>query len=272
MPGPGTGCATSSSSSRLLHRRRGDTTGSGGPIPSAPSVPMSCASTRSLTSRYVDSARRISTAGAFCSMAVDSSIVSPIRTCWPAASRPKWTTPVATPVRFTSRTAQTRSSSSFSSCKGAQALRRRLDRPDRVVLVAEWEPEDGDDRIADDLLDAPAVRLEYRTHHAEVAVEDLAQRLGIESFAQGGRALQVRGHDGHDPSTVVLGASSTRVVRHIPHSRAPSGFGSAQAGHSTTGMGRSLAIVVRHRQFEVRRRSRPRRRTHEETQPIGWVS
>ena len=47
--------------------------------------------------------------------------------------------PVATPVRFTSRTAQTRSSSSLS-IAGALALRRRLDRADRVVLVAEREP------------------------------------------------------------------------------------------------------------------------------------
>ena len=36
----------------------------------------------------------------------------------------------------------------------ALGLGRRLDGPDRVVLVAEREPEDRDDRVADDLLDA----------------------------------------------------------------------------------------------------------------------
>ena len=37
--------------------------------------------TRSLTRSYVDAASRISNGGAFCSMADEITIVSPIRTC-----------------------------------------------------------------------------------------------------------------------------------------------------------------------------------------------
>ena len=56
---------------------------------------------------------RTSRGGAFCSMADEIFIVSPVRTCWPMLASPKMTSPVATPVRTTRRTPQVASSRSF---------------------------------------------------------------------------------------------------------------------------------------------------------------
>ena len=58
-------------------------------------------------------------------------------------------------------------------------VRGGADRPQRVVLVADRQPEDGHDRIADELLDRPAVPLEGVPHRFEVAGHHLAQRLGL---------------------------------------------------------------------------------------------
>src|SRR5207247_6181086 len=71
-----------------------------------------------------------------------------------------------------------------------------LDRTKWIVVVAERQPEHRHDRVADDLLDRPAVRLEDRAHDREVAVQDLAQRLRVEPLAEGRRALPVGGDDG----------------------------------------------------------------------------
>ena len=67
----------------------------------------------------------------------------------------------------------------------------------RVVIADDREPEDRDDRIADDLLDRPAVRLEDQPHSIEVEGQDLAQRLRVELLAEGRGALEVRRDDGH---------------------------------------------------------------------------
>ncbi len=53
---------------------------------------------------------RTSSGGAFCSIAEEMVIVSPVRTCWPMLASPKMTSPVATPVRTTRRTFQVASS------------------------------------------------------------------------------------------------------------------------------------------------------------------
>ena len=244
-PHAGAGLRRTSDLSRSHHGsapKGGGTTGSGRPIPSAPRGP--CPAPRRDrrprdTSSRPGGSRRPARSAPWRSII----IVSPIRTCWPASSRPKWTIPVATPVRFTSRTPQTRSSSSLSS-----ASARWLSAAASTARIgsSSWrnrEPEDGDDRIADDLLDAPAVRLEDGAHDAEVAVEDLAQRLGIESLAQGGRALQVRSHDGHQPSAVLLGVLHERRATHPAQARAV-GVQLAAGGALDDRHGRSLAIVV----------------------------
>ena len=68
----------------------------------------------------------------------------------------------------------------------------------RVVLVELGQPEDGHDRVPDELLDDAAVALELGAHRVEVARHHLAQRLGVELLAHRSRALQVGKHDGHD--------------------------------------------------------------------------
>ena len=75
-------------------------------------------------------------------------------------------------------------------------LHRRAARAQGVVLVHLGDAEHGHDRIADELLDRPAVRLDDPLHALEVAGEQGAQRLGVGRLAQGGRAGDVAEEDG----------------------------------------------------------------------------
>ena len=55
----------------------------------------------------------------------------------------------------------------------------------------------GHDRIANELLHRAAVVLHDRLHLVEVAGEQPAQRLGVEAFAERGRAGDVAEERGH---------------------------------------------------------------------------
>ena len=76
-------------------------------------------------------------------------------------------------------------------------LVRRPDGAQGVVLVELRQAEDGHDRVADELLDRPAMPLELRAHCVEVARHYLAERLGVEPLAEARRPFQV-GEDDRD--------------------------------------------------------------------------
>ena len=80
----------------------------------------------------------------------------------------------------------------------ALGLRGRFDRAQGVVIVTHREPEDGDDRVADDLLDRAAMRLEDQPHLIEIEGQHLAKRLWIEALAERRRTLEVGVHDGRE--------------------------------------------------------------------------
>ena len=67
---------------------------------------------------------------------------------------------------------------------------------ERVVLVHLGDAEDSHDRIADELLHRPPVRLDDPLHPLEVAGEQSSQRLGVGRLAQRGRAGDVAEQDG----------------------------------------------------------------------------
>jgi hypothetical protein len=58
--------------------------------------------------------------------------------------------------------------------------------------VRRRHPKQGDDRVADELLDVAAVPLECRGHGAEVAVHHLPHGLGVELLAELRRPGHVR--------------------------------------------------------------------------------
>jgi hypothetical protein len=60
-----------------------------------------------------------------------------------------------------------------------------------VVLVHDGHAEDGEDGVADELLDRAAVPLDHGLRRLEVAGERRAQALRVESFSQRGRAGDV---------------------------------------------------------------------------------
>jgi hypothetical protein len=67
----------------------------------------------------------------------------------------------------------------------------RPDRPEGVVVVDLGDAEHGHDRVADELFEGPAVRLEDDPHPVEVPLDRTAEGLGVESLAQRGRSGQV---------------------------------------------------------------------------------
>jgi hypothetical protein len=56
------------------------------------------------------------------------------------------------------------------------------DAPQRVVLVCNRHAEDSDDRVADELLDGAAVRLDRRAHLVVVREHQLPDGLGVDSL------------------------------------------------------------------------------------------
>ncbi len=72
----------------------------------------------------------------------------------------------------------------------------RTDGAQRVVLVGLRDAEHGHDRVADVLLDGPAVALDLGGHDREVALLDLTHRLLVDPLRERGRALQVDEDEG----------------------------------------------------------------------------
>ena len=68
--------------------------------------------------------------------------------------------------------------------EGFAHLRGRPDRAQGVVLMQPWQSEDSHDRVADVLLDRPAMSDEDGTHPLEVDREDLAERLAVQALTQ----------------------------------------------------------------------------------------
>ena len=161
------------------------------------------------------------------------------------------------PVRTTSRTPQVCSSSSFR--VGQRALGSpRPPRPPgaRRRRAGIGQPEDRDDRVADDLLDRAAMRLEDGPHLIEIEGQDLAQGLGIEALAERRRALQVGVDDRRDaPDLAGPGVSLPSGVPHDPAAAdiAP-GISAPQLGQIVASMRRSLAV-----RGAASHRPRPRR-------------
>ncbi len=72
------------------------------------------------------------------------------------------------------------------------------DGPQSVVLVRDRNPEDGHDRVADELLDGAAVTLDDRAEILEVAAHARAQRLRIGGLPERSRADEVAEEDRDD--------------------------------------------------------------------------
>src|SRR6476659_9648592 len=87
--------------------------------------------------------------------------------------------------------------------EGFAHLHGRPNRAQGVVLMQPWQPEDGHDRVADVLLDRPAVSDEDGAHGLEVDREDLAESLAVQALAERGGALQVA-EDDRDDAAVLL--------------------------------------------------------------------
>ena len=69
---------------------------------------------------------------------------------------------------------------------------------ERIVFVRDRDPEDGHDRVADELLDRPAVALDDPPQVFEVPPHARTQRLRIRRLAERGRADEIAEEHGDD--------------------------------------------------------------------------
>ncbi len=77
-------------------------------------------------------------------------------------------------------------------------LRRGANRPQSIVLVRDRDPENGHDRVADELLDCPTVALDDRSEILEVASHARAQCLRIGRLTERRRTDEIAEEDRHD--------------------------------------------------------------------------
>ena len=97
---------------------------------------------------------------------------------------------------------------------------------ERVVLVHLRHAEDRHHGVADELLDGAAVPLDDRLHLVEVAREDRAQRLGVESTrrAPSSRRRRRRGASRPCGTRAAAGSGAARSAPHELQNRDPDGF------------------------------------------------
>ena len=69
-----------------------------------------------------------------------------------------------------------------------------------IVLVGQRHAEDGDHRVADELLHPAPVALGGCAHLGEVALQDRAQQFGVVALAQAGRSDQIAEQRRHGPA------------------------------------------------------------------------
>ena len=152
-------------------------------------------------------------------------------------------------------------------------LGRRPHCAERVVFVQHRHAEDGHGRVADELLDAPAVPLDDRPHGVEEPAEHVPDALRVEPLAELGRAddvaeehrddpaLRTRDRRGGGPALgaelELLGADvpTSGATGHVPSLRPPRRQNPAPAGLS--GVRRAPGASVR----KPRTARRPEART-----------
>ena len=84
-------------------------------------------------------------------------------------------------------------------------LHRSPNRPQRIVLVDDRNPENGHHGVTDELLDDSLVALDDGLHLVEVAAHHASQRLRVELFAERSRSRDVRKDHRHGLSHLAGG-------------------------------------------------------------------
>ena len=84
-------------------------------------------------------------------------------------------------------------------------LRCRSHGAQGVVLVRDRDPEDSHDRVADVVLDRPAMTLDGDAHAGKPALHCPPQRLGVHLLSKRSRSHDVREHDGDDLAPLARG-------------------------------------------------------------------
>ena len=142
--------------------------------------------------------------------------------------------------------------------QGRQRRLHREGRPERtqgVVLVADRQAEDGHDRVADELLDRPAMPVQGDPHGLEIAGHDLLERLRVGRPTRQRHGLRIGEHDRHGLAAVADGDR-----------RAPARPRTCRSARRRPGSPRRRSRTAAARRPPCRQRSgRPRGRASTET-------
>ena len=120
-----------------------------------------------------------------------------------AASRPAMTSPVLTPMRRPTSPPCSRADPRRESAEAVADRDRGPHRALGIVLVRLRDPEDGEDRIADELLRNAAVALDLGVHELEEIALERPHVLGVEPLPERGRAGEV-GEENRDDAPLLL--------------------------------------------------------------------
>ena len=99
-----------------------------------------------------------------------------------------------------------------------------------VVLVRGRRTEEGDDGVADDLVDPPTEGVDVGHEPLEAVVDQVLHLLGVTGLGQRGVADQVGEEDGDDPTLV---PPQSQVLSALGQNRAPAGTSAWQLGQVT---------------------------------------
>src|SRR5581483_6586859 len=132
-------------------------------------------------------------------------------------------------------------------------LLRRAHSTQRVVLAHRRHPEDRHHRVADELLERPAVPLDRRAGDVEVPGHDVADRFRIARLGEGGRARDVAEEDGDDLPLLARRRRGERRAARVAETCAFAVLGTAaRAGHVPTVL-RAVVLGEPPREATVRR-------------------
>ena len=127
----------------------------------------------------------------------------------PARSAPTSTSPVLTPTRMRTGT----SSSDGHEVERLLHPQGGPDGPLGVVLVGDRRAEQGDDGVADDLVDPAAEGIDVGDEPLEAAVDQVLDLLRVHRLGQRGVPDEVREEDRHDPTLVSPQAQVLSALR-----------------------------------------------------------
>ena len=142
---------------------------------------------------------------AACSSRAATLTMSPAVKWPPVGLAPVTASPVFTPMRTPNSMPRSRRNSPLTTATSSRISAAARTARKRVVLMHDRDPKDPHHRIADEVLDRPAMALDHVDHALEPPLHRPAQRLGVHPLSKRSRPHDVREDHCHDLAPLVTG-------------------------------------------------------------------